>query len=186
MLLGITGTDGAGKGSVVDYLTERYGFTHYSARSFILSRINEQGLPSTRNQMRLTANELRAEYGNDFLVQQALKQQAADGVADAVVESIRALAEANTLKAKGGVLLAVDADQMLRFTRVQERRSESDQVTFDEFVAHEALEKDDPDPNGMQKAKVMAIADYTIENNGTLEELRAKVDTFLASVQYGN
>jgi dephospho-CoA kinase len=186
MLLGITGTDGAGKGSVVDYLVTRYGFTHYSARTFILSRINEQGLPTTRNQMRLTANELRAEYGNDFLVQQALAQKAAEGVEDAVVESIRALAEADTLKAAGGILLAIDADQKLRFRRIQERRSESDKVDFETFVAHEELEKNDPDPNGMQKAKVIELADHTIINNGTLEELQVAIEAWLTSVNYGN
>ena len=185
MLIGITGTDGAGKGTVVDYLVSKKGFVHYSSRSFILEEINRLGLPTTRNQMRLTANELRGKYGNEFVVRQALEKAKTDGAAYAIVESVRAIAEAEYLQAQGGVLLAVDADQKLRFDRVQERRSESDQVTFEEFVAHEELERNDPDPHGMQKGRVIEMADYTIVNNGSLAELELQIETFLKEIKYG-
>ena len=33
--IGITGTLGAGKGTIVDYLIEKRGFVHYSVRAFI-------------------------------------------------------------------------------------------------------------------------------------------------------
>jgi dephospho-CoA kinase len=179
MLIGISGTDGGGKGTVVDYLVTKYQFTHYSSRSIILEYINAAGLPDTRAQMRLTANELRAKFGNDFLVTQALARMKRDGVERAIVESIRAVAEAECLKAHGGILLAVDADQTVRYARVQSRRSETDKVTFEEFVAHEELEKNDPNPHGMQKGKVIEMADYTIMNDGTIEALQEAVDAFL-------
>jgi dephospho-CoA kinase len=183
MILGITGTDGAGKGTVVEYLVDHHGYTHYSARAFILEEIRKQGLPDTRNQMRLTANELRKQHGNEFLIKVSLEKARADGVSNAVIESLRATAEAECLKAHGGILLAVDADQQLRYERVQARRSESDQVSFAEFQRHEELEKNDPDPHGMQKAKVMEMADYTVTNNGTVEELKQQVEQFLATQQ---
>lgn len=185
MIIGITGSDGAGKGTVVEYLTEAHGYAHYSSRSFILEHIARAGLEPTRNQMRLTANELRKTYGNDFVVRQAYEAAERDGVSRAVIESIRALAEAEYLKERGGILLAVDADQALRYGRVQARRSESDQVSFAEFQEHEALERNDPDPNGMQKAAVMARADHTIFNDGSFDELTAAVDDFLARFANG-
>lgn len=181
MIIGITGTDGAGKGTAVAYLVDQ-GFTHYSSRQFILTHIEKVGLPTTRNQMRLTANELRRQHGNEFVVRQAYEAAARDGVEYAVIESIRAVAEAEFLKAKGGVLLAVDADERIRYERVQARRSESDQVSFAEFKRHEALEREDPDPHGMQKAAVMAMADFTVHNNGTVEELHAQVARVLSTL----
>lgn len=178
MIIGITGTDGSGKGTVGKLLVER-GFVHYSARTFIVAEIERQGLPVSRSQMRLTANELRGKYGNEFVVRQAYEKAEADGVVDVVIESVRATAEADYLKLQGGILLAVDADQKLRYKRVQERRSASDQVSFEQFAAHEELEKNDPDPNGMQKTKVMEMADYTIMNNEGLKELEELVEVFL-------
>ena len=42
----------------------------------------------------------------------------------------------------------------------------------------------DPNPAGMQKAKVMAAADYTILNEGTLEELHTKIDEVLEEIEH--
>lgn len=182
MLIGITGTDGAGKGSVVSYLVTQHGFVHYSSRAMILEHVRAEGLPETRNQLRLTANAWRAREGDDVLVATALVHIAHGHVPNAIIESIRTLSEAKTLHAAGGILLAVDADSHLRYTRIQSRRSGSDSITYEEFVAQEELEKNDPDPHGMQKARVMELADYTIKNEGTIEELPALIDIFLTSL----
>ena len=176
MLLGITGTDGSGKGTVVDYLVKEKGFTHYSAREIWIEELTKRGEETTRANMRLIANELRAKHGNDFLITYYLKKIAEEKPKNAVIESIRALACVETLKKNGGILIAVDADQEIRYGRVQERRSETDKVTLEQFVAHEDLETNDPNPHGMQKQKVIAIADYTIVNNGTLEKLHAQIE----------
>jgi len=182
MIIGITGTDGAGKGTVVRYLVDQKGFKHYSSRDHIVEEIEKRGLEKTRNQMRLTGNDLRREFGNDVIITKSLKQMDKDGVEDSVIESIRALAEAETLKKAGGILIAVDADQKLRYERVNERRSDTDQTSFEDFVAQEALESDDPDPNGMQKRKVMEMADYTILNNGSLEELNSVTEQVIDKI----
>ncbi len=183
MIIGITGTDGSGKGAVVEYIVKKKGFVHYSSRSFILEHIQAKSLPVTRSQMRLTANELRKEHGNAFVVQQAYEKAIKNNEKNIIIESIRAVAEGEYLKDKGGLLISVDADQRFRYSRVQKRRSESDKVTFSEFVKHEELEKNDPDPHGMQKAKVMNMADFTILNEGSFNDLHIKIDTILRNTQ---
>ena len=179
MIIGITGTDGAGKGLVVEYLVSQHGFTHYSSRDFIRAEILRLGLVETRNQLRLTANALRAEFGNEVVVRKAYERAAAEGKDRVVIESIRALAEVEYLKLREGILLAVDASPEMRFTRIQGRQSATDQVTYEQFLAHEALENNDPDPHGMQKAKVMAAADFTLVNNGTRAELFIQIEAFM-------
>ena len=57
--------------------------------------------------------------------------------------------------------------------------------SFEEFVKHEELQMNDPDPNGMQKAEVMKMADHTIMNEGTLEELHQKIEEVLGLIQEG-
>lgn len=182
ILIGITGTDGAGKGTVVDYLVHKYDFVHFSARAIFIEELTKQGRGTTRVDLRLMGNELREKYGNDFLITYYLKKMSEDKVQSAIIESVRTISEAETLKKAGGILLAVDAGQALRYARVQERRSESDKVSFEQFVEHEELETNDPNPHGMQKRKVMERADYTLLNNGTQEELHAQIDALFSKL----
>ncbi|MBP9836671.1 MAG: AAA family ATPase [Candidatus Pacebacteria bacterium] len=179
MIIGITGTDGAGKGTVVDYLVSQLGFVHYSSRDLIMREVEKRGLEPNRINARIVGNALRAEFGPDVIVKKALEQITKDGVEKAVIESIRAVKEAEALKQAGGILLAVDAPTEVRYERIVGRGSVTDQVSFIDFQKQEALEMDDPDPNGMQKAKVMQMANQIIFNDCTLLELQAVVDQFL-------
>jgi len=183
MLIGITGTDGAGKGTVVSYLVKNKGFAHYSARAIWIEELTKRGEEPTRANMRLVANEMRGKYGNDFLITYYLKRIQEDGTDKEIIESIRTVAEAETLKANGGILIAVDADEEIRYARVQARRSETDRVSFEQFRAHEELEAHDPNPHGMQKQKVIAMADYTIMNNGSVDELYQNIEKVFLKLQ---
>lgn len=179
MMIGITGTDGAGKGTVVDYLVEHKGFKRYHVRSFLLEEISKQGLTPDRATMRLVANDIRREFGNDAFVARFLKQAEEQGDALVIIDSIRAKAEAETLKKHGGILLCIDADRRIRYERIKQRGSSSDDVTYEEFILLEEREMNDPDPSGMQKAEVMKMADHTILNDVSLQELHSDVEKFL-------
>ena len=161
------------------YLTEQHNFTHYSARALITEAVKDRGLEPSRKNFRLTANDLRRQHGNDFIVKETFKKIIAEGAMNAVLESIRTTAETETLKKEGGILIAVDADQALRYRRIKKRQSESDHISLAEFKQQEELEMNDPDPNGMQKAAVMAAADHTIINDSTLATLHKKIEQML-------
>ena len=183
MIIGITGTDGAGKGAAVDYLVRKKGYKHYSSRAEISAEIQKRGLENSRANLREVANDMRKQHGNGVLVSRALEVVRRQQAKNAVIESIRAVAEVEVLHHAGGILWAVDANPEERYRRITGRASASDQVTFEEFMAHEKMEMNDPDPNGMQKAAVMAAADYTIMNDYSLKALYKEVNTTLQNIQ---
>ncbi len=180
MIIGITGTIGAGKGTAVEYLMQTKGFAHYSVRDFLMEEIDRQGLPRDRDSMREVGNALRLTHSPSYLMEVAHAKALADG-GDALIESVRAIKEAEFLKANGAFLLAVDADRKVRYERIHARGSSTDHVDFDTWVAQEEQELASTDPNEMNVIGVMQMADARIENDGTLEELHRKVDAALAT-----
>lgn len=181
MLIGITGTNGAGKGAVVDYLISSKGFSHYSARAVIREEADRRHLALNRDTTRAVANDLRREHGPAFLVECMFKEAVQD--TNAVMESIRTIGEAEFLRSKGAFILAVDADRKLRYERIVLRNSETDQVTFEEFCAQEDREMASADPWDMNVFGVMQLANARIENNGSVEELHKKTDEALRSLR---
>ena len=87
IIFGITGTLGAGKGTVVEYLKQK-GFTHYSVREFLIEEIKRRGLPVNRDSMNMIGEGLRAEHGASYIVG-ILYDRAAQAGADAIIDSIR-------------------------------------------------------------------------------------------------
>lgn len=178
MIIGITGTLGAGKGAVVDYLVSKKGFRHVSARSIWTKELKARNLPVDRDHMTVLANELRAENGAAYFMELALAsvENAEENV---VIESVRTVGEVDLLKEKGGYLLAVDAEKEERYSRITGRNSALDGVSYEDFVRQEETEMQNDDPAKQNIARVIEVSDYKIENNGTMEELRERTEDFL-------
>ena len=68
VIIGITGTIGAGKGTIVDYRTTYKNFKHYSVRAYLLEEIKKRQLPPNRDSMVLVANSLRQQQGASFII----------------------------------------------------------------------------------------------------------------------
>jgi len=180
MIIGITGTLGAGKGTVVERLKEK-GFNHYSARAFISREIERRGLPVNRDTMTSVGNDLRARHGPAYVFESLLREAKQAG-GDTVLESLRTVGEIDALKAADGYLIAVDANPKIRYERVVLRGSETDTISFEQFLADEERESTSQDPGEQNLRKVAAMADATIRNDGTVEQLREKVDDCLAKL----
>ena len=175
MIIGVTGTNGAGKGTVVDYLVQEKGFKHYSARDFLVEEIERRGMPVDRNSMNIVGNDLRAKNGPAYVIEQLFARAQETG-GDAVIESVRAVGEAEFLRANGVKLLTVDADPRVRYERVVGRGTGTDKVDFETFIAQEERELTSTDPTKHNMLGVMERADYKLENNGTLKEFHRTLE----------
>ncbi len=181
MLIGITGTNGAGKGAVVEYLVAVKGYSRYSARTIILDEIRARHLPETKSNMRVVANELRREHGAAYVIEQ-LYALAKDDT-NAVIESVRTIGEAEFLKEKGARIIAVDADRRKRYERVANKEDgEVAHISFEDFCTIEDREMASSEPWDMNVFGVMQLADARIVNDGTLTELHDLVTQVLTTL----
>ena len=62
-------------------------------------------------------------------------------------------------------------------------RSVHDQVSFEKFKEQESREMYSIDSHKQSIGTVMQMADYTIENNGTLDEFQAEIERVLQKIE---
>ena len=180
-IIGITGTLGAGKGTIVDYLIQHYGFKHYSVRGYLIEEAQRRGMELNRDTYVVVANDLRAKHGPSYITDQ-LYLQAAENGCNAVIESVRTPGEVESLrKHEHFLLFGVDADPEIRYGRVVNRASETDQISFETFIENEQREMSSSDPNHQNIGKCMQMADYVFLNNGDFQDLYQQVEQVLGS-----
>ena len=181
MIIGLTGSFGAGKGTVVDYLVEKKGFDHNSASGYITEEIIRRGMPVNRDSMIAVSNDMRGTVGPTMIID-ALYAQAKNVGGNAIIESLRAVAEVKEIKKLGGVVIGVDADAHIRYERAFARASEKDNVPFEKWLAQEKAESNPEDPTKQDIFGALKESDHVIFNHGSLEELHHQIDDVLSKL----
>ncbi len=171
LVIGLAGLVAAGKTTVGKYLNRcNYHYVRYS-------QIIEKGLAdhcqtTNRDDLRIAGAKL---FQNNS--QYALNRRVADEVAAfprVVIDGMRHLEDYTFWKEQcfsNFILIFIDTDYELRATRFTTRGGEN--IGYDTAVTHPA------------EAEVFALkdkADYTIKNNGTLDELYTSIHRVLESL----
>ena len=183
MIIGITGTIGAGKGTIVEYLISNKRFKHYSARDFISEEVNRRGLKINRDSLTSVANDLRAKHSPQYVIEQLFYQALKEG-GNAVIESVRTPGEIAFLREQPDFyLFAVDAGPELRFQRIKERASATDHINFETFLSNEKREMSTADPNKQNLGKCIEMSDFVFYNDGSMDELFTRVEEVLAEIK---
>jgi dephospho-CoA kinase len=184
--IGITGTLGAGKGTVVEYLVTRKGFLHYSVRDYLRAELENRKMPVNRDTLTSIANKLRAKHGSAYLVEQLFKKAQQIGQ-NSIIESIRNTGEIQNLrKQENFFLLALDADARLRYKRIRSRNSETDQVSYHKFMQNEEREMHATDPNNQSLMACIHVADFVIVNNSSIKNLHRSIEDFLNAIKFNS
>ena len=182
MIIGIAGTIGAGKGTVVKHL-EAQGFSHYSSSDILKDLLKERGLPAIRENMSALADELSAQYEGGVL-SLSHKQAKKEGLENYVLESIHRKEEADYVRSLGGVILGVDTNLEKRYERTMERaEGEKDNTTYEQFLK-DAEREDEGKGGGPNIRAVLEDADVVIMNNGSMDELKTKIEVALTKLGY--
>jgi dephospho-CoA kinase len=173
-LIGLTGTNCAGKGEVAAFFKKK-GYACFSLSDLIREELAKRGQAIARDSLIKMGNELRERFGADILARRVLRKAGRK----AVIDSIRNPKEVDRLRQnKGFILLAIDAPAELRFERARARGRDESASTFEEFVAKEREEMEGTE-TGQQLRACLVMADIRIINDGTLESLYQKLEALL-------
>jgi dephospho-CoA kinase len=173
-LIGLTGTNGAGKGEAAAFFMAK-GYAYASLSDILRDELLERGLEITRDSLIRIGNELRERFGPDVLARRTMAKVSGP----TVIDSIRNTREVATLRAQGDfVLIALDAPVEVRFGRVAARGRNESAATIAEFQKKEDQERTGGE-SAQQLAACMAAADKFVWNDGTIEDLHDKLENIL-------
>ena len=76
----------------------------------------------------------------------------------------------------------MDADPGLRYKRIRQRKSSTDDVDYETFLANEKREFSATDPNKQNLKKCIGMADLVLINNGSIDEMYDQLEAYLGSL----
>lgn len=180
MIIGLTGRNCAGKGVVMNFLSN-IGFICYSLSDVIREELTNAGIEIRRDVLIEKGRELRSQFGPAILAERvAIKLDTEKNYA---IDSIRHPAEVEVFRRrKDFVLMEIIASPENRFERIKKRGREHDPKTYQEFLKYEAEEEQNENYEGQQLLLCSKLADIKIENNSTIEELYQQLKPTIADL----
>ena len=184
MIIGVVGPFCSGKDSIGEILAEK-GFEVISTPDILRQEMKEKGIELTRKNLQEYVRNMRKEFGLAYPSNKVAKK-IKEGK-NYVIQGLRNDAEGRELKKlKDFYLVAIDAPEEIRFTRMKARNREKDPVTYEEFKKIEDMELYGKGPGGygFNIKACMDLADKVIVNDGTLDGLEKKVEELLEELEY--
>lgn len=175
-ILVVVGLPGSGKSEVSDYIRSK-GIPMFRTGDVIREEVVNRGMELTIKNQEAISKKLREEEGMDAPARRTGEKIKAADSGLICVEGPRDMHEISYLAGLGRlVLLVVDAPDELRFERLKNRGGSRDPKTREEFEWRDRSERE------RGQGEVLATEKYpkhVIENTGSREELRRKVDKVL-------
>jgi dephospho-CoA kinase len=172
-IIAILGLPGSGKTVVIDYLMQKYGWPKVYFGDVTFDEMKRQGLEINEKNERATREGLRAKYGRLHYAGQVVKKiEAMDESTNVLVESLYDWSEYLLFKEKFGenfITIAVYASPKIRYDRLGRREVRP-------LTPEEAKSRDHAQIENIFQAGPIAMAEYNLDNTGTLEHLYKQVD----------
>ncbi len=176
LLILVAGMPGAGKSIVVDVAKEEYGIPVYTMGDVVREETMKRYGVITPETMLKTSRELRKEYGPQYIAVKTFERLPHDQRI-VLIDGVRSLDEVEYFRSKGeAVIVAIHASPKTRFKRLLERGRPGDPSSWDDFVKRDKIEL------SFGIGNVIALADYMVVNEGSLEEAREQIRRVLKEI----
>ena len=173
-IIALVGLAGSGKSSAVEYLTEK-GFPKIYFGGVIYKAMDEAGIEKTWDNQQQFREKIRRREGKDFVIKRVIKNihdLINAGQNKIVLDGLYTWSEYKFLKHEFPgqvVVITIVTPKYLRYQRMAKRIERPMQP-------HEVDQRDWSEIENLEKGGPIAIADYFIINDGSLEQLHQKID----------
>jgi len=181
-ILVVVGMAGAGKSTVARHL-ERRGWRTMRFGEITMREVEARRLPVNEPNEKAVREELRAAHGMAAYAVLSLPEiTEALASRPLLIDGLYSWSEYRYLKERFSQrmhVLAIFTSRELRYARLSQRAERP-------LTAAEAEQRDVAEIENVEKGGPIAMADYTIVNDGTEEDLVAEVDRLLAAITPGH
>ncbi|VVB64032.1 Dephospho-CoA kinase [uncultured archaeon] len=197
-IIGFVGMPGSGK-SVASNVARNMGLEVVVMGDVIRWEAARLGLPPTDENLGNVGNMLRAREGPEAVAKRTLELARRSGKDFVVVDGLRSRKEVEFLRDNSNDLMLVEvcASAESRLSRIANRGRSDDANSEDETKqgseialsydrlqkTAEALAKRECRELGWGMCEAFNEADLIIDNNGDLDEFKAKVEAFLSEIE---
>lgn len=174
--LALVGMPGTGKTLCAKHLEQR-GYFQFRFGGIVTDEVARRGLPLNPENERIVREELRKHEGMDAMAKLALPRlrDALETHRCIVIDGLYSFSEYKTLhKAFGGkmIVIAIASPRAARYERLKTREHRP-------LTPEEAERRDFQEIETLEKGGPIAIADYTLVNNGQETALLDKLEGLL-------
>ena len=174
-VIGIIGPIGSGKDIAGDYIADKLNVPSYQISSPLKQICADTGIEATRENLIALGTNLAKEYHDGYLAEYILERMPDRGI----ITGMRQLGQIKFLKSSAKLtLISISAEPTVRFERVKKNDKLGEAKTLDEFIERENAENSPP--NAQRLFECMKLADYHVVNDGSVEELYARLDEIIA------
>lgn len=178
-VIGVIGRNGSGKDEVLKYLRDRYGVPFLSTGDMVREIAAREGRTPDRPTLQEISDSYFRRYGHGCFVKMVSERIRENGWPVAGISGVRSPQDVRTLKEtlRGSfVLIAVTVtDPRVRFERMRQRGEERDTDSYQRF-----LEQDAGEEQLFRVEEAAGMADYSLTNDGTLQDLHRAVGDLVA------
>lgn len=181
-LIAIVGMMGSGKGTVVDYLLNRYGWPKVYFGGMVYDEVARRGLDIVKDE-KSVREDMRKKEGLAVLakrIAQKTEELFAGGQNVVVADGLCSWSEYQYLAAEFGpelVVIAVVVPKHLRYKRVTSRVDARRKYNLGDVKTRDVQEIEN-----LEKGGPIAFADYYLLNDGSMEDLRSQADKLFSEL----
>jgi dephospho-CoA kinase len=168
--VGVAGMPGSGKG-VFRRTVQRMDYPVVIMGDVVREEVKQRNLKPTPENLGKTMLNLRELEGSAAVAKRCVPKLKKATGRIVVVDGVRSLAEVEEFKKHfpNFILIAIHASPKARYQRLFRRRRSDDPTNWENFMERDLREL------GVGMGAVIAAADHTIVNEGTVAQLKKKI-----------
>jgi dephospho-CoA kinase len=176
-VIGLTGTNGAGKDAVAELLGKQ-GYQKITIGDVIRARMSSEGIKApSREQAHEYQKRFVDKFGIDYWPKEIIKEIKKHGWTKVAISGLRYPSDIRILKQEFGkdfIAILVDADSKIRYQRLAGRGRADAPKTYAEFLEQEKNEE-----KTFNLKETFRLIDFRVDNSGNLERTRTQVTRIL-------